>query len=42
IWQPEFTDKTLSRKTGAVQTTALQQKRENNRSDDYESFSRSI
>ncbi|KDV54940.1 transposase [Escherichia coli O121:H19 str. 2011C-3609] len=21
IWQPEFTDKTLSRKTGAVQTT---------------------
>ncbi|EGO9741172.1 AMP nucleosidase [Escherichia coli] len=20
IWQPEFTDKTLSRKTGAVQT----------------------
>ncbi|MDI4343081.1 hypothetical protein E7V34_24205, partial [Escherichia coli] len=23
IWQPEFTDKTLSRKPGAVQTTAL-------------------
>ncbi|EDR5596541.1 hypothetical protein BBN39_003719 [Salmonella enterica subsp. diarizonae serovar 53:z10:z] len=22
IWQPEFTDKTLSRKTGAVQTVA--------------------
>ncbi|TJO18885.1 AMP nucleosidase [Escherichia coli] len=21
IWQPEFTDKTLSRKTGAVQVT---------------------
>ncbi|EFZ43208.1 hypothetical protein ECEPECA14_1042 [Escherichia coli EPECa14] len=21
IWQPEFTDKTLSRKTGAVQTS---------------------
>ncbi|WP_213056429.1 hypothetical protein, partial [Escherichia coli] len=23
IWQPEFTDKTLSRKTGAVQTGIL-------------------
>ncbi|WP_213108832.1 hypothetical protein, partial [Escherichia coli] len=23
IWQPEFTDKTLSRKTGAVQRVAL-------------------
>ncbi|QYD77223.1 hypothetical protein KZY05_04895 [Escherichia coli] len=23
IWQPEFTDKTLSRKTGAVQITLL-------------------
>ncbi|TJP38803.1 9-O-acetyl-N-acetylneuraminate esterase, partial [Escherichia coli] len=22
IWQPEFTDKTLSRKTGAVQSAA--------------------
>ncbi|EHU93265.1 hypothetical protein ECDEC4A_2124 [Escherichia coli DEC4A] len=24
IWQPEFTDKTLSRKTGAVQDKGLQ------------------
>ncbi|MGI5570916.1 hypothetical protein, partial [Escherichia coli] len=23
IWQPEFTDKTLSRKTGAVQSSAF-------------------
>ncbi|HGV6627510.1 TPA: hypothetical protein O7V32_RS16190, partial [Escherichia coli] len=23
VWQPEFTDKTLSRKTGAVQCVAL-------------------
>ncbi|KAB0191616.1 PapI protein, partial [Escherichia coli] len=23
IWQPEFTDKTLSRKTGAVQKSAF-------------------
>ncbi|EIN36764.1 hypothetical protein EC950943_4270, partial [Escherichia coli 95.0943] len=23
IWQPEFTDKTLSRKTGAVQSVCL-------------------
>ncbi|WP_205254938.1 hypothetical protein, partial [Escherichia coli] len=25
IWQPEFTDKTLSRKTGAVHTPMMQQ-----------------
>ncbi|EET2591916.1 hypothetical protein FKG12_004871 [Escherichia coli] len=26
IWQPEFTDKTLSRKTGAVHTSAERQR----------------
>ncbi|WP_213092084.1 hypothetical protein, partial [Escherichia coli] len=27
IWQPEFTDKTLSRKPGAVHTVVIQRKR---------------
>ncbi|MDF1436593.1 hypothetical protein P1U11_24205, partial [Escherichia coli] len=29
IWQPEFTDKTLSRKPGAVQTAPTQQNNNN-------------
>ncbi|MEH5633646.1 hypothetical protein PO563_23410, partial [Escherichia coli] len=31
VWQPEFTDKTLSRKTGAVQNTDALEKQINER-----------
>ncbi|MGI1928514.1 hypothetical protein, partial [Escherichia coli] len=34
IWQPEFTDKTLSRKPGAVQTTTIKNGYQNQQTSD--------